>query len=66
MLVSGEVYFSLVFFFTIKSTQWGIKVKYFFIILSCGQLNLGPQFTIWNFKKASHEFKIIFLFSLNR
>jgi hypothetical protein len=33
----------------------------FFIILSCGQLNLEPQLTIRNFKKASREFKIVFL-----
>jgi hypothetical protein len=36
----------------------------FFIVLSCGQLNLEPQSTIRNFKKASHDFKIIVLFSL--
>jgi hypothetical protein len=35
-----------------------------FCILSCGQPNLEPQFTICNFKKASHEFQIIFQFSL--
>jgi hypothetical protein len=28
----------------------------FFIILSCGQLNLESQSTIRNFKKASNEF----------
>jgi hypothetical protein len=31
--------------------------------VGCGQLNLQPQSTIRNFKKASREFKIIFLFS---
>jgi hypothetical protein len=35
-----------------------------FIISSCGQTDLEPQFTICNFKKASHGFKIIFQFSL--
>jgi hypothetical protein len=33
----------------------------FFIILSYGQLNLEQ--TIQNFKKASHDFIIFFLFS---
>jgi hypothetical protein len=35
-----------------------------FIILLSGQNNLEPQSTIRNFKKASHEFKLIFEFSL--
>jgi hypothetical protein len=35
-----------------------------FTIFSCGQLNLEPQTTIRNIKKASLEFKIFFQFSL--
>jgi hypothetical protein len=35
-----------------------------FIILSCGQLYLEPQSTIFTLKEAPHEFKLIFQFSL--
>jgi hypothetical protein len=35
-----------------------------FIILLSGQPKLEPQSIIRNFKKASHEFKIFFKFSL--